>query len=144
MGAPVERDHGVRPKRGLTVTAVYALHRDALEYDFRARFGFGVEKIDREELSWQETVALIGGLIDDHTSHTFASVTGWAYVPSPEEVAFYDDLDVRIAMNRGKHQPMPQPVKRPWEQAKVREVLPRNDAETVKRRHALNERLGIA
>ena len=62
---------------------MYVHHRPALEYDFHARFGFGVERIDREELSWQAVTALIDGLIDDHTSHTFASVAGWSYVPSP-------------------------------------------------------------
>ncbi|UOQ57247.1 hypothetical protein MUN78_16580 [Leucobacter allii] len=81
--------------------------------------------------------------MSDHTSHTFASAAGWAYVPSAEEVAFYNDLDVKLAMNRGKNQPLPQPVKRPWEQAQPKAIVPRNDPETRKRRQALNERLGI-
>lgn len=123
---------------------MYVHHRPALEYDFNARFGFGVERIDREELSWQAVTALIDGLIDDHTSHTFASVAGWSYVPSPQEVAFYDELDVKLAMNRGKNQPMPQRVKRPWETPRVNQVTPRSDAESRDRRARLNERLGIS
>lgn len=107
------------------------------------RAGFGVERIDREELSWQTFTALINGLMDDHTSHTFASAADWSYRPAPEEVAFYNDLDVRLAMNRGKHQPMPQPVKRPWEQGKQKPVLPKNTAESRARRERLNERLGL-
>lgn len=107
------------------------------------RAGFGVERIDREGVPWQTFTALVDGLMDDHTSHTFASAAGWAYRPAPEEVAFYNDLDVRLAMNRGKHQPMPQPVKRPWEQGKQASVLPKNTAESRARRDRLNERLGI-
>lgn len=143
MAAPVVRGDGVRPKSAVLAVAIYVHHRPALEYDLLTRAGFGVERIDREELPWSQMAALIDGLMNDHTSHTFASAAGWAYVPSPEEVAFYNDLDVRLAMNRGKNQPLPQPVKRPWEQARPKTVVPRNDAETQKRRQALNERLGL-
>lgn len=107
------------------------------------RAGFGVDRIDRQELSWEQMTALIDGLVDDHSSHTFASLAGWSYVPTPEEVAFYNDLDVKLSMNRGKNQPQPQPVKRPWEQGRARAVVPRNDPETLKRRQHLNERLGL-
>ncbi len=127
----------------MTATAVYFHHRAALEYDFRARFGFGVERIDRQEISWQQMTALIDGLMDDHTSHTFASAAGWSYVPSPAEVAFYDELDVKLAMNRGRNQPAPPRTKRPWETPKQGLVVPRTDAEKHARRQSLNERLGI-
>lgn len=143
MAAPVLRGDGVRPKSAVLAVTIYVHHRPALEYDLLTRAGFGVDRIDREEIPWSQMVALIDGLMNDHTSHTFASVAGWAYVPSPEEVAFYNDVDVRLAMNRGKNQPMPQPVKRPWEQGKAKSVLPRNDAETRTRRQLLNERLGL-
>ena len=143
MVASVCRGYGVRPKSALTAVALYVQHRPALEYDFRARFGFGVERIDREELSWQETVALIDGLMQDHTSHTFASAAGWSYVPSPSEVHFYDELDVKLSMNRGKNQPMPQRTKRPWETPKRREVIPAHRGDTEARRERLRERLGL-
>lgn len=118
-------------------------HRPALEYDLITRAGFGVDRIDREELSWQTMTALIDGLMSDHTSHTFASAAGWSYVPSPAEVQFYNELDVKLAMNRGKNQPAPQRTKRPWEQPKQKDVTPRNDAASRERRERLNERLGI-
>lgn len=82
----------------------------------------------------------MNGLLDDHTSHTFAAVAGWSYVPSPQEVAFYDELDVKIAMNRGKNQPAPPRTKRPWEQARKE---PRRDDGHAARLERLKMRLGI-
>lgn len=143
MVASVLGGYGVRPKSALLAVIVYAHHRPALEYDLMTRVGFGVDRIDREELSWEQLMALVDGILNDHTSHTHASLAGWSYVPAPDEVAFYNELDVKLAMNRGKNQPMPQPVKRPWEQGKPKAVLPRNDAAARKRRERLNERLGI-
>lgn len=126
----------------MTVTVLYFHHRAALEYDFRARFGFGVERIDRQELTWSQTVALIDGLMGDHSSHTFASAAEWSYVPAPAEVQFYDELDVKLMMNRGKNQPPPPRTKRPWE-GKPKTVAPRRDPEELARRAKLNERLGL-
>lgn len=140
MGEEVGRDRGLRPKIALTATALYHHHRDALEYDFRARFGFGVERIDRQELTWRQMSALVAGLMSDHSSHTFASVMGWSYVPTPAEVQFYNELDVKIAMNRGKNQPAPSRTKRPWEQA---QVSVRRDPEHGARLERLKARLGI-
>lgn len=128
----------------MTVTALYFRHRAALEYDFRARFGFGLERIDRQELTWSQTVALVDGLMDDHSSHTFASAAEWSYVPTPAEVQFYDELDVKLAMNRGKNQPTPPRVKRPWEEKPVKRAMSRRDPEESARRAKLNERLGLS
>lgn len=102
-----------------------------------------MDRIDRQELTYSELTALVDGLINDHTSHTFASVMEWAYVPSPAEVAFYDELDVKIAMNRGKNQPRPKRTERPWEKSRPKDHTPRYDPEREKRRERLNERLGI-
>lgn len=107
------------------------------------RVGFGVDRIDREEISWEQLTALIDGLMSDHTSHTYASASGWAYVPAANEVAFYDDLDVKLMMNRGRNQPMPQRTKRPWEEKRKPSVAPRRDPETLARREQLNTRLGL-
>lgn len=122
---------------------IYRYHRNALEYDFRARFGFGLELVDRQELSWQQFISLITGLLNDHTSHTVASVEGWSYVPTAEEVFFYNELDVKAMMNRRRNQPAPQPVKRPWEQAKpsVRHLADPDHAQRLER---LKQRLGLA
>ena len=80
--------------------------------------------------------------MNDHMSHTFASTQGWSYVPSAEEFFFYNELDVKALMNRGKNQPSPQPVKRPWEQP--RENAPvRQDPEHQARLERLQMRLGI-
>ncbi len=102
-----------------------------------------MEKIDREELTYGELTALVNGLVADHSSHTFAAVMGWAYVPAPAEVQFYDELDVKLTMNRGKNQPRPPRTKRPWEQAPPRTTAPRTTKETQQRRQILNERLGL-
>lgn len=107
------------------------------------RVGFGVERIDREEISWEQLTALVDGLMSDHTSHTYASASGWAYVPDPAEVAFYDNLDVKLIMNRGKNQPSPPRTKRPWEEKRSAQVVPRHDVATKARRAQLNERLGL-
>lgn len=141
MVAPVGGSYGVQPKSSLTAVAVYVNHRAALEYDFRSRFGFGVSSIDDESLGWQEITALIDGLIDDHTSHTFAACAGWSYVPSPAEVQFYNELDVKLAMNRGKNQPKPPAVKRPWEAPRNTDVVP--SRQSVERRELLKARLGL-
>lgn len=101
-----------------------------------------MDRIDREELTYSELTALVDGLINDHTSHTFASVAGWSYVPSPAEVAFYDELDVKLAMNRGKNQPMPPRTKRPWESGEpIRSTKP--DPGREERRNKLAEHLGL-
>lgn len=106
------------------------------------RAGFGLEKIDNGLMAWSTLTALVDGLVDDHTSHTFASLAGWSYVPSPAEVQFYNELDVKIAMNRGKNQPVPAPVKRPWEKRKL-EVSNRFDPGSTARRAKLNAMLGL-
>ncbi len=87
--------------------------------------------------------ALVDGLMSDHTSHTFASAAGWSYVPSAEEVFFYNEIDVKAMMNRGRNQPAPHPVKRPWEQSKTR-VKASNDPEHAQRLERLKRRLGLA
>lgn len=84
----------------------------------------------------------MSGLLDDHTSHTFAAAAGWGYVPSANEVMFYNELDVKLAMNRGKNQPMPQPVKRPWEQSRPVASVARNPDHDA-RLDRLKQRLGI-
>lgn len=81
--------------------------------------------------------------MSDHTSHTYASAAGWSYVPSAEEVFFYNELDVKAMMNRGKNQPTPQPVKRPWEQPLVRSPQ-HQDPEHRARLERLQKRLGLS
>lgn len=143
MAAAVAGGYGVRPKSAVVAVAIYVHHRPALEYDLVTRAGFGVERIDRQEISWEQLTALVDGFMSDHTSHTYASAAGWAYVPDPAEVAFYDELDVKLLMNRGKNQPAPQRVKRPWEHKPAAQVTPRRDPETLARRDRLNVRLGL-
>lgn len=63
-------------------------------------------------------------------------------MPTPQEIQFYDDLDVKIAMNRGKNQPRSQPVKRPWEQKTV-EKPASYDPGRADRQARLAERLGL-
>ena len=83
----------------------------------------------------------MNGLLNDPTSHTVAAVEGWAYVPSAEEVFFYNELDVKAIMNRGKNQPAPQPVKRPWLTPRVSAKA--RDPEHDGRLDRLKQRLGI-
>lgn len=142
MGSGVQQDWRVRPKSAVNALVVYYHHRKALEYDFRARFAFGVERLDREELNYSETVALVDGLLDDPTSHTFASVAGYSYVPSAEEVFFWNRLDAERSMNRGKNQPVPQRLARPWEKPKEKTPMPVSP-ESRARRERLNKRLGL-
>ena len=92
-----------------------------------------MDRIDRQELSYTELTALVDGLVDDHTSHTFASLAGWSYVPSPAEVEFYNGLDAKLAMNRRKNQPTPPRIKRPWETPRERDKPPTVDAEAQAR-----------
>lgn len=87
--------------------------------------------------------ALVDGLMSDHTSHTFASAAGWSYVPSAEEVFFYNEIDVKAIMNRGKNQPAPRPVKRPWEQPRASAVAAR-DPDHDARLERLKQRLGLS
>lgn len=102
-----------------------------------------MDRIDRQELTYTELTALVDGLLADHTSHTFASLAGYSYVPAPAEVAFYDELDTKLAMNRGKNQPRPPRTKRPWEDGKPQTVAPSVSADSRARRERLNEKLGL-
>ncbi len=101
-----------------------------------------MDRVDRGELTYATLIALVEGLLNDHTSHTIASVEGWSYVPSAEEVFFYNEIDVKAIMNRGKNQPAPRPVKRPWEQPKASAVSAR-DPEHEARLERLKLRLGL-
>lgn len=124
----------------MTALYLYVRHREAVEYDLRERFHFGLERIDRGELAPFVIMSILNGLFEDHSTHTYASVMEWAYVPTPAEVAFYDELDVKIAMNRGKNQPAAPRTKRPWEQA---QVSARRDPEHDARLERLKARIGI-
>ena len=103
-----------------------------------------MEKVDRGELTYAEFTAYVDGLLQDHSSHTVAAFMGWSYVPTPQEVFFYHEMYAQAAMNRGKHQPKPPRIERPWESGQRPMSEPKYDPDRAKRRERLNERLGLA
>jgi hypothetical protein len=111
-----------------------------LEVDFHARYGFSVAHASR--LGWHIFDALIIGVHEDSSSHTFASVAGWSYRPAPAEVAFYNWVDAQAVMNRSANAVRPKPVTRPWEIVEEH-VTGRLSSEDNERRLKLEKLLGV-
>lgn len=140
MGGGVERS-GVRQPKSLTLLGLFYGHRDALEYDLWARFGWGTERIS--ELGVNRVAGLVAEIMRDPYSHSCASVAGWAFVPSPADVLFLNWVDVTAQMHHSKGKVRPKPVARPWEQG-GRPVWRAPDPGRDERRARLRARLGLS
>lgn len=118
--------------------------RAALEYDFRARFRLDITDIGARSLSWRAAADLAAGLLRDPYSHSAAAVAGFAYVPAPADVQFYNWVDATAQMHHQSGKVRPRPVDRPWMATAPSQRAPVFDAGRVERRKALQERLGLS
>lgn len=87
-------------------------HRGALEYDWRSRFGLGLESIGTV-MTWSEATRLSGLLLADPSSWVCASVAGWDHPISREAIVLADmwDLTAKVhSQRRSKQATYP----RPW------------------------------
>jgi len=94
----------------LTVLELIKNHKAAFVYDFRHRFGFGLDDIGTK-LPWNEVLLLLTVLLRDPTSWLQTSVHKWHHPVSYEwatNAAVYDLL----AQVHSKRKPKPFP--RPW------------------------------
>lgn len=94
----------------LTVLEVIQNHRAAFVYDFRHRFGVGLDDLG-ESIPWSEVLLILTVLLRDPTSWLHTSVAKWHHPISFEwtvGVATYDLL----AQVYSKRKPKPYP--RPW------------------------------
>lgn len=86
---------------------------------------------------------LVGEIVRDPYSHLAAEINGWAYVPAPTDVLFYNWVDAQAQMHHRPGKVAPQPVARPWTvKNERRDVMP--DPGRSERRRALMARLGKA
>lgn len=54
-------------------------HRAALRYDWRARFGVGLDESVPERIGWDEAIDLVRVIRSDPSSQTAAAIEGWDY-----------------------------------------------------------------
>ena len=87
-------------------------HRAALRYDWRTRFGRGLDDSVPSDIGWSEALDLVRILRADPASMLAAAMEGWDY-PMPREAAILADLyDLQYAKTGAKHR---KPYPRPWE-----------------------------
>ena len=86
------------------------LHRGAVEYDLRARFGLGLRDVG-QRVTLSEVARLVVILRADPSSAIAAALEGWDYPISREALILLDhyDLDVRINSDSKKGRPKPHP-----------------------------------
>lgn len=109
-------------------------HPAALTYDWRTRFGLPLASILDSRLSWHEAWLLLGQLLSDPTSHTFAAVAGWRYPWSHEAKVLADLYDLTQAANtEKKKRSRIKPYPRPWKHRRgTRSRKPTVDQATIR------------
>jgi hypothetical protein len=121
-------DWWCKPGGILTVLDTIENHKAAFVYDFRHRFGAGLDDLG-EKLPWNEVLLILTVLLRDPTSWLHTSVAKWHHPVSYDwtvGVATYDLL----AQVYSKRKPKPYP--RPWTDGKGgRKGQVRNDAREI-------------
>lgn len=89
-------------------------HRAALRYDWRSRFGRGLDESVPDDIGWDEAIDLVRVLRTDPSSMLAASVEKWDYPFSRTEVILADIWDLSHA-KAGPKKPerYPRPFKTP-------------------------------
>jgi hypothetical protein len=85
-------------------------HRAAIRYDWRARFGKGLDSVP-DEIGWDEALDLVRVLRSDPSSQTAAAIEGLVYPLSREGWILSDLMDVQQAAIFKKPKPYPRPIK---------------------------------
>lgn len=103
-------DWWCRPGGILTVLEVIENHKAAFVYDYRQRFGVGLDDLGTK-MPWNEVLLILSVLLRDPTSWLHTSIAKWHHPVSYDwtvAVATYDLL----AQVYSKRKPKPYP--RPW------------------------------
>lgn len=86
-------------------------HRGAFEYDWRNRFHLGISAIP-DDMSWGEASRLTTILIGDPSSRLGATLAGWQYPTTREDLTLRSLFDLQGRSKYGrKHATHP----RPWD-----------------------------
>lgn len=93
-------------------------HRAAVRYDWRARFGMGLDESVPDIIGWDEAVDLVRVLRADPSSQLAAAIEGWDYPLGRTGWMLADLIDVQQAAIFKKPKPYPRPVKPQDERAK--------------------------
>lgn len=92
---------GLEPGGILGLLDLIEEHRAALRYDWRARFGLGLDCLP-ETIGWDEALDLVRILRADPSSQIAAAIEGWDYPLSREGWQMADLIDVQGASKAGK------------------------------------------
>ena len=85
-----------------------SLHRGAVEYDLRARFGIGLRDVG-ETVTLSEMARLVVILRADPSSAIASALEGWDYPISREALAILDLYDVTVLANSDTKKGRPKP-----------------------------------
>lgn len=118
------------------------MYRGPLEHELWSRYGWGFDEVVTGVRAWNLVALLVAQIAKDTYSHLYAAFRGWGYAPNPMDAFFLDWVDAQAVMHHRSNQPMPRPLKRPWETGEKRAV-PAPDPSRMERRKALQERLGL-
>jgi len=105
-------------------------HTPAFAYDFRRRFGLGLDDLG-STVPWPEVVYLVSVLIRDPSSWLQTSINNWHHPISYEWAALAAQYDLHAQVN-SKRKPKLYP--RPWKDAGggvTRKGTPRRDAREI-------------
>ena len=87
-------------------------HRGAFEYDWRTRFGLGLDSLPAS-MDWGEAFRLTMVLAGDPSSQVCAALSGWKYPLAWSDIVFRDLYDLQHASKSKRKKPKPYP--RPWD-----------------------------
>lgn len=126
-------------------------HRAALRYDWRARFGLGLDAVP-DVIGWGEALDLVRVLRSDPSTQLAAALEGWSHPLDRVGWMLADLIDVQGASKAGKKwKPYPRPFAnhgervpgKPWEKTGGRagDVGGRTRAEVVQLLNGLGHSL---
>lgn len=116
----------------LAVCEILADYKAAFVYDFRARFGLGLNDIG-STVSWEEIVYLVSILLADPTSWIQAAKNNWKHPIDYNWIIQASTYDLLAAVNsKRKPKPWPKPWSEPNRQTRGRRV--RKDAMNILRK----------
>ena len=123
-------DRGYQPGGIIRVVEIMDDHRAAFVYDFRHRFGLGLDDLGKT-VPWTEVVYLVAVLIRDPSSWLQTSINDWHHPISYEWAALAATYDLHAQVH-SKRKPKPYP--RPWKDGQAgttRKGKPRADARDI-------------
>jgi hypothetical protein len=103
-------DVGREPGGIIRVVEILDDHTAAFTYDFRNRFGLGLDDLGTT-VPWHEVVYLVSVLVRDPSSWLQTSLNGWHHPVSYEWAALAATYDLHAQVH-SKRKPKPYP--RPW------------------------------